>query len=109
MPMYNELIYLATKQSTTNEVGDQIETLVKQMRFAKLMSIGQAEFYQAQAQGLKPELKFKLADYLDYENQEIVIYNGFIYKVLRTFRTGNEIEIVVYGGVRMEVVADGDS
>lgn len=107
--MYNEVIYLVTKQSATNEVGDQIETLVKEMRFAKLMSIGQAEFYQAQAQGLKPEIKFKLADYLDYEGQEIVIYNGFQYKVLRTFRTGNEIEIVVYGGIRLEVVADGDS
>ena len=63
-----------------------------------------------QAQGLKPQIKFVLADYLDYEDQEEVIYNGFRYKVLRTFRTEeNEIEIVCYGGIRMEVVNDGDS
>ena len=102
--MYNDVIYLVTKTSTKNEVGDQIETEEKTMRFAKLKSIGQSEFYQAQALGLKPEIKFVLPDYLDYDNQEEVIYNGFRYKVLRTFRTGNEIEIVCYCGVRAEVV-----
>ena len=107
--MYDELIYLLSTKHVINEVGDQIETTEKAMRFAKIKSIGQSEFYQAQAQGLKPEIKFVLPDYLDYDNQEEVIYNGFRYKVLRTFRTGNEIEIVCYGGIRLEVVNDGDS
>jgi SPP1 family predicted phage head-tail adaptor len=107
--MYNEVIYLLSKQKTTNDVGDVIETPIKLMRFARMKSIGQAEFYQAQAQGLKPEIKFVLADYLDYDNQMEVVHNNFRYKVLRTFRTGNEIEIVCYGGVRMEVFEDGNS
>lgn len=109
--MYNEVIYLLSTKHATNEVGDQIETLEKMPRFARLKSIGQMEFYQAQAQGLKPEIKFVLPDYLDYDNQEEVIYNNFRYKVLRTFRAenGSEIEIVCYGGVRLEVVNDGDS
>lgn len=107
--MYNEVIYLLSVEIVTNNVGDQIETPKKEMRFAKLKSIGQSEFYQAQANGLKPELKFVLADYLDYNNQEYVIHNNFRYKVLRTYRTGNEIEIVCYGGIRLEVVNDGNS
>ena len=108
--MYNEVIYLLSTQYITNKVGDLIEVPIKTQRFARLKSIGQTEFYQAQAQGLKPEIKLVLADYLDYENQEEVIYNNFRYKVLRTYRTeSNEIEIVCYGGVRMEVVNDGDS
>lgn len=107
--MYNEVIYLASVKSTINEFGDSIETMETSMRLAKLKSIGQTEFYQAQAQGLKPELKFVLADYLDYDNQEYIVYNNFRYKVLRTFRTGNEIEIVCYGGIRLEVVPGGDS
>ena len=106
--MYNEVIYLLTTERTINNVGDQIETPKKSMRFAKIKSIGQSEFYQAQAQGLKPEIKFVLADYLDYDNQEEVIYNNFRYKVLRTFRTGNEIEVVCYGGIRLEVVGNGN-
>ncbi len=107
--MYNDLIYLLSTESTVNEVGDQIKTMHKTMRLAQVKSIGQSEFYQAQAQGLKPEMKFVLADYLDYENQDEVIYNNFRYKVLRTYRSGNEIEIVCYGGIRLEVVPDGDS
>ena len=107
--MYDEVIYLLSTQSKTNEVGDQIEAIEKSIRFAQIKSIGQSEFYQAQAQGLKPEIKFVLADYLDYNNQEEVVHNNFRYKVLRTFRTGNEIEIVCYGGIRLEGVNDGNS
>lgn len=107
--MYNEVIFLQTMKSTVNNVGDQIKTPERVMRFAKVKSIGFSEFYQAQAQGFKPEIKFVLADYLDYNGQEEVVYYNFRYKVLRTYRTGNEIEIVCYGGIRLEVVQDGNS
>ena len=108
--MFNEVIYLLSTKINTNEVGDSIETIEKSMRFAKVKSIGQSEFYQAQAQGLKPEIKFVLADYLDYDNQEELVYNNFRYKILRTYRTDrNEIEITCYGGVRLEVLEDGNS
>lgn len=107
--MYDDVIYLISTQRTKNKVGDLIEERIQTMRFAKIKSIGQSEFYQAQAQGMKPEIKFVLADYLDYDNQEEVVYNNFVYKVLRTYRQGNEIEIVCYGGVRLEVVENGDS
>jgi len=107
--MFNEVIYLVKKTCVTNGVGDQVEQEERSIRFAQLKSIGQSEFYQAQAQGLKPEIKFVISDYLDYDNQEEVIHNNFRYKVLRTFRAGNEIELVCYGGVKMEVVQDGNS
>lgn len=109
--MYNEIIYLVTKTSETNKVGDSIKKEEKKMRFARLKGIGQSEFYQAQAQGLKPELKLVLPDILDYEGQEEVIYNNFRYKVLRTFKPDdtNEIEIVCYSGIRLESVQNGDS
>lgn len=107
--MYNDVIYLLSKKRTINNVGDQVETTEKQMRFAGVKSIGQSEFYQAQAHGLKPEIKFVLADYLDYNNQDEIIYHGFRYKVLRTYRTGKELEIVCYAGIRLEVLEDVSS
>lgn len=63
--------------------------------FCRLASIGQQEFYLAQAAGLKPELKFVLTDYLDYENEFLCIYEDEFYAVLRTYRTGQELEIIV--------------
>ena len=108
--MYNEVIHLLSTRNVTNDVGDQIEERIETMRFAKIKSIGQSEFYQAQAAGFKPEIKFVLADYLDYEYQQELIYNGFRYKILRTYRTeANEIEIVCYGGIRLERVSNGNS
>ena len=73
--------------------------------FAELKSIGQSEFYQAQAVGLKPEIKFVLPDYLEYSNEQIVRFQEFgkdteeEYTVLRTYRNNNLIELVCKRGV----------
>lgn len=63
--------------------------------FMRLASIGQSEFYQAQATDLKPELKFVLDDYLDYEGEYLCIYEGIWYRVIRTYRTGQALEVIV--------------
>ena len=60
---------------------------------ATLRSIGQSEFYQAHAAGYKPELKFVLADYLDYNGEDLVKHDGTLYRDLRTFRNGLELEL----------------
>ena len=60
-----------------------------------LRSIGLTEFYQAQATNYRPELKFVLADYRDFQGETYIRYNGDLYVVIRTYRTGQELEIVV--------------
>lgn len=63
--------------------------------FAALRSIGQREFYASSATEYHPELKFVLADYLDYEGENLVEHNGQRYRVIRTYRTERELELVV--------------
>lgn len=79
----NELITLIADDGSTVDV------------FAGLRSIGQQEFYSASVTDYRPELKFVLADYLDYSGQYLIEYNGQRYRVLRTYRAGQELEIVV--------------
>lgn len=99
--MYDQMITLISKLESTDEYGDTNTEEKKRTVYAELMSIGQKEFYQAGALGLKPELKFKIADYLDYEDEEIIVYNGKRYRVLRVYKThSNELEITVHGGVK---------
>lgn len=102
--MYNETIYLAREVpgKETDEYEDAIMELEKVELFAEQRSIGQKEFYQAQTEGEKPEVKFVIPDYLDYDGQRIVIHEGIRYKFLRTFRKNGstELEITCYGGVR---------
>lgn len=98
--MYNDVLQLVTETETTDQYGDTVITTTLKEVFCEVKSIGQTEFYQAQTNSLKPELKFVLSDYLDYDGQAKIIYDGFIYNVLRTYRSGIELEITVYGGVR---------
>lgn len=92
----NEILTLIQQTQTVDEYGDLVTKETTREVFAKLSSIGQKEFYQAQAVGLQPEVKFVLADHLDYENETLVEHNGTRYRVLRTYRSGQELELTVY-------------
>jgi hypothetical protein len=78
---------------------NEILTLIKgdttRTVFCRMASIGQREYYEAQAFDVYPECKFILADYLEYDNERLCEYDGQRYRVLRTYRTGQELEIVV--------------
>lgn len=100
-----EVLTLIRIDSALDEYGDPVIVEIHRDVFAEQLSIGQKEFYQAHAVGLQPEVKFKLADYLDYEEEPIVEHNGQRYRVLRTYRTGQELEVVCY----REVNPDGST
>lgn len=63
--------------------------------FCGLRSVGHTEFYEAYATEFRPELKFVLADYLDYEGEVFVKYGDNLYRVIRSYRTGQELELTV--------------
>ena len=92
----NDVITLIKQTRGVDDYGDPSITETTRDVFAKLGSIGQKEFYQAHAVGLQPEVKFVLADYLDYEGENFVQHDGQRYRVLRTYRKGQELEITVY-------------
>lgn len=98
----NDVITLIRQNRSVDDYGDPVITETARDVFAKLGSIGQKEFYQAHAVGLQPEIKFILADYLDYDGEELVLHNGQRYRVLRTYRKGQELEITVYREVNPE-------
>lgn len=102
--MFNEVIKLMTETETTNEYGDAVKTFKERQIFAEVRSISQTEFYQAQALGLKPEIKFVIADFLDYKGEKQLKYTPFgeteqIYDVIRTYRDKINLEIVCKRGI----------
>lgn len=100
----NDIITLVSQTTTIDTEGDQVITESTKDVFCAVASIGMKEFYEAHAVGLKPEIKFKIADYLDYNNEQIVIFNSVRYRVLRTYRTGIGLEITCYTEVNAPVV-----
>lgn len=110
--MRDELIYFLdfVHGEELDEFGDKKEIPKKSEDiFAEILSISQTEFYQAQTSDKKPEIKFKITDYLDYQGQKYLVYDDIRYKIMRTYRTkNNELEITCYGGVRDASAAVSD-
>lgn len=98
----DEIMTLIQQTRDTDEYGDPVITETRQVVLCREASIGQSEFYQAHATGLKPEIKLVIADYLDYHNEQLLLYTPLgqteeqLFRVLRTYRTGQELELVCY-------------
>lgn len=102
--MYDETITLIQEIKSVDEYGDLQTTTTDRVLFTEVKSIGMSEFYQAQALGFKPEIKFVIADYLDYNNEQKLKYkpyNGIeeVYSIIRTFRADNTLELICKKGV----------
>lgn len=78
-----------------NEVITLIKGDTRREVFCRLQSIGQSEFYEASARDFYPEKKFVLADYLDYDDEQLIEHDGRRFRVLRTYRVGQELELTV--------------
>ena len=91
--MYNEIIKLAKDTKTTDEDGNDIYSTRQLM--ADVRSIGMREFYEAATSDYKPECKAVLADYRDFEGERILVWNQEVYRIIRTYRNGRQLELTL--------------
>ena len=91
----NEVLYLLKKDADPRRV------------FCKSASISMREFYEANANDFYPERKFILSDYLDYDDERMVEYEGRRYRVLRTYQPDQELELIVTRASAVESAAYG--
>lgn len=103
--MYDEIITLVKLKRVADDYGDNLtEEIHEKDVFAEMRSVTMSEFYQAQAAGFMPEVKFVIADYLDYDGEQMIRYKPMAgeteeYRVVRTYRKGMELEIVCKRGI----------
>ena len=102
--MFDSVIKLQSTTTSVNKYGDTVSIVTTRSIFAEERSIGQSEFYQAMATGLKPEIKFVIADFLDYQGEKTLLYTPYggteeEYTILRTYRNNNNLEIVCKRGI----------
>ncbi len=95
---YKEIITLLTVEVEKTRGGSATEKIVSENEiFAEERSVGLAQFTELYTIGMKATKVFKIADYLDYNDEEYLVHNGKRYNILRTFRKNeeNELEIAV--------------
>lgn len=87
---WEDVIKLISIAYTQNGLGDMTETKTERQVYANVSSIKRAEFYQAQAVGLKPEVVFEIR-LIDYEGEKKLSYEAEEYNVIRTYSKDGEI------------------
>ena len=101
--LFRDAIELITMSpSTVNGNGDPQTNLTYTQVFADKLAITSSEFYQSNAQNLRPELKFKVR-LIDYNNQTKIRYpitTGKSYDIIRSYnKTDEYIELTCQGVV----------
>lgn len=85
------LIGEAPKAHGVTEAYQKNERIV----FCTVRSVGMSEAYQAMSNGLHPQFVFILSDYADYDNEKQCEFNGVRYRIVRTYRNNQSIELTV--------------
>ena len=106
MGRYLDITLIRTEKSV-NAYGDWVETEIRRTVYAEEVSVSQTEFYQGYAVGFKPEVKFILENFMDYQGEKIVEYVPFMgdtqhpvrLTALRTYNAGDQVELTCYKGV----------
>lgn len=92
--MFRDVITLVSESPAAHGVLDEITETQKQV-FCTVRSVGMSEAYQAMSNGLHPQFVFVLSDYADYDGEKVAIYNGKRYRVIRTYRQNQGMELTV--------------
>lgn len=104
MGRYLDITLIRTEKSV-DIYGDWEEFEIRRTVYAEEVSVSQTEFYQGYAVGFKPEVKFILENFMDYQGEKIVEYVPFMgtdpirLTVLRVYNAGDQVELTCYKGV----------
>jgi len=86
----SSVIYLLKVTQTKDTYGVWHETTERRKVYAEVTSVSQTEWFEGGRAGLNPELRFRMFRY-DYEGEKMLVYNGRIYAIYRTYTDRKEI------------------
>jgi len=93
--LWRDTLDLVTTTQTQNSFGEYVDgTPTKRTVFANKKSIRQSEFYQAHAQGIRPEVMFEVR-VIDYADETRLEYDSKVYYIVRTYSKNDEtVELI---------------
>lgn len=88
--MQDWTLKLITQQYVIDEIGNQkLQNEYTEIPIIEIQDVYQSEFYNAQQQGLKPSLRVLISN-LNYNDEQMLLYMGKQYVVIRVDRVDNE-------------------
>ena len=99
MQFINPIYLVENNNCTSDDNGDVKNIPIERKVLADMASIKQTEFYQAQANGLKPEITFIVRSF-EYKGEKNIKHGEKNYRLLRSFdRLDGFTELVCIGVV----------
>lgn len=86
---WREIGFLCNEIEKIDSLGKPYKEFEKREVFCNEKGVKRNEFYQAQAQGYRPELCIEIKA-LEYDKEGHFEYNGTMYRVIRTYPVKNE-------------------
>lgn len=97
--LFRDVVDLIASTPGENDIGDPIEVDAPPRQvFANKKSVRQSEFYQAMANGLRPELMFEIRE-ADYGGEAKLQFEGKAYIIIRTYPAKNELLEIICSGL----------
>lgn len=87
--IWRDVGYLCKKVETLDKLRKPQKSFKKRLVYCNEKGVKRSEFYQAQAQGYKPELCVELKA-IEYHQEEYFEFDEKMYRVLRTYPVKNE-------------------
>ena len=84
--MYDNVASLLKATERQDVYGNILEEYTEREVFVKPRSVYANDFYNAATVGLKPEIVLVLNNVADYEGEKLVLFNGELYTVIRTYQ-----------------------
>ncbi|QCV56263.1 phage head-tail adapter protein [Thermoactinomyces vulgaris] len=89
---HNDVIHLIYVDTTYDEIGNPVEVKTERMVYANQFEVSSTEFYEASAQGLKPEKQFEIYSF-EYQGEEQLKHDGQVFRVVRAATRGEKTRI----------------
>lgn len=102
MTFDREVILLSRGTSTFDNEGNEVFSQIEQKVLCHEKSMTRSEFYQASLQGLRPNHVLVLHDF-EYSGECLLIYEGKIYSVLRTYQNKGVLGDVYSGYIELTI------
>lgn len=103
--MFKDVGYFMREVQTLDKLHRPKVSFKEELFYCNEVSITQSEFYQSATVGFKPEIKLK-TKLVDLRDVSHIKYNDRYYKVLRTYKDGDNVELTLVSTV-IETNKDG--
>lgn len=91
---WRDICNLCTETEKTDSLGKPYKVFEKHEVFCNEKGVKRNEFYQAQAQGYRPELCVEIKA-TDYNRESHIEYDGIMYRIIRTYPVKREcLEVI---------------